>query len=157
MTHQELEREAEEQLRGILAAETGDFRIVQREAIAADYPDALRRISDHFFSILDPGTDLTVFFDPQGAISGWRDDGRKGAHTSIAVYSDALLKAICRELDLSADARLGEVKSVVLPPVGWTHQATVFTQRIAGASDVFRVWVDPIGLRIIQCLYGAGQ
>jgi hypothetical protein len=132
-------------------------RTVHMEQEAGYFPDVKRRVSDHKFSVLAPSTDLVVFFDSGGQLLGWRDDGRKGTAVSVPVFPDRLRTAVVAELELDPQAWLGEVKSVVLPPVGWTHEAVVFLKKIPEADDVLRVWVDPIDLRIIQCLKGAGR
>jgi hypothetical protein len=157
MTDQELETQARNLLERTLTDAPSGRRLVQRDSVADSYPGEHRRISDHFFSVLNQGSDVTVFFDTAGQVSGWRDDGRRGTMMALEPNREALLAAVRSELELTGEAWLGEVKPVVLPPAGWTHQAVVFTRRSPGRGDVVRVWVDPQNLRIIQCLYGAGQ
>ena len=157
MTDQELETQARDVLERALKDASDGRRLVQRDSVADTYPGEHRRLSDHFFSVLSQGSEITVFFDTAGQVAGWRDDGRKGTMVALEPNRETLLAAVRSELELTGEAWLGEVKSVVLPPVGWTHQAIVFTRRLPEPGDVVRVWVDPQNLRIIQCLYGAGR
>jgi hypothetical protein len=157
MNEQDLETKARELLARVLKDAPEGYRLVQRDLVVDNYPNSFRSMSDHFFSVLNPGTDLVVFFDTQGNVTGWRDDGRKGAQMTIPIHREGLLEAIRSELELTKEAWLGEVKLVVLPPTGWTHHAVVFTKKIPGDDDILRVWVDPLTKRIIQCLYGAAK
>ncbi len=157
MSETELERKAAERLRAELDPAAGDLRVVQREAIAGEFPDIKRRVSDHTFSVLARGADIVVFFDGQGKLQGWRDEGRKGSSSAVPPPADSepLRKAVVEELELPPGTRLGKVSAVVLPPAGWTLQVTVFPVASPRAEQVIRLWVDPRSLNVIQCLYGA--
>lgn len=155
MNEQELESRARQLLVRMLPDAPAGQRLLQRDSESDEYPELTRTISDHFFSILNPGTDITVFFDAQGTIAGWRDHGRRGVAVSAISPRESLLAAVKNELQLSQEAWLGDVKPALFPPSGWTTQAVVFTRRAPGEQDIVRVWVDPSTLRIIQCLYGA--
>ncbi len=158
MNEQDLETKARELLARVLKDAPEGYRLVQRDLVVDNYPNSFRSMADHFFSVLNPGTDLVVFFDAQGATSPvGGTTGARRAQMTMPIHREALLEAIRSELELTKEAWLGEVKLVVLPPTGWTHQAVVFTKKIPGDEDVLRVWVDPLNKRIIQCLYGAAK
>ena len=117
-------------------------------------PEFFLNLSVHELHVLGRGPDIIVFFDVDGKIIGWRDDGRKGTELPRWINRDVFLKAVISELDLPKETRLGNFDAVELPPVGWTYQAVLFLAPIPEPDQILRVWVSPENLRVIQCLYG---
>ena len=116
-------------------------------------PSILCNISRHELHVLERSTDIIVFFDSDGNVIGWRDDGRTGAEMPAWVDRDSFLNAVVNELDLPEETRLGQLQPVELPPLGWTHGAVLFLKTVPQPEDILRVWASPDTLRVIQCLY----
>lgn len=128
-------------------------RVVYADAQVQWNADVLYSLSRNKLAVLGRSTDIIVFFDAAGDVLGWRDDGRKGAEWAAPVSDDAFASAVTAELGLPADARLGRLRPIQLPPIGWTHEGVIFLKPIPTGQDTLRVWVNPQNLRIIQCLY----
>ncbi len=155
MTESELERCALAEVEARVQADgPPQPRVLQVHAEAEWVSELFRRLSVHEFHVLGRGPDLVVFFDDQGKITGWRDDGRRGTEQPAWVDREGFLKAVVGELGLPKATRLGRLEPVELPPLGWTHQAVLFLARIPEENQVLRVWASPENLRVIQCLSG---
>ncbi len=137
-----------------LGAEPADRRIVHCEAEQHWSPEMLRNLSEHELHVLARAADIVVFFDAAGNEIGWRDDGRTGAPQPLWIDRDVFLQIVVAELGLPRDTRLGGLVPRELPPLGWTHEGVLFLKPDPGPADVLRVWVDPVGMRVIQCLAG---
>jgi len=116
-------------------------------------PGLLLNLSDHKLHVLGRSHDIVVFFDPEGRVIGWRDDGRRGTEKPAIVERDAFLRVMIKDLDLPPDTRLGRLEPAELPPVGWTHEAILFLKPVPEPEDILRIWVSPETLSVIQCLY----
>jgi len=132
-------------------------RVQHRSGEETWFPNMLEHFSEHVLHVLELGGDVVVFFDAAGAITGWRDEGRRGAEKPAWIDRDAFLRVVRDELQLPATATLGKLEPAELPPVGWTHEAIIFLKPMPGDRDVLRAWVSPADLRVIQCLYGGPE
>jgi len=129
-------------------------RVVHSQA--CDHWDAitLQSVSHHELSVLGRSSDIVVFFDEAGNVVGWRDDGRTGTRRPTPTGREAFRQAVVAELNLPRETRLGRLRAVRLPPVGWTHEGVLLLSRLPAPRDVLRVWARPGDLKVIQCLYG---
>lgn len=131
-----------------------ESRVVHCESETDWYPDLLRNLSEHRLNVLSRGADVIVFFDEDGNEIGWRDDGRTGTEIPHLIDRESFRTHVVRELDLPETAVLGRLRPIRLPPVGWTHEGVLFLSKTAQPDQVVRVWMDPEGHRVIQCLFG---
>lgn len=154
MTQDELKNRAVQIIDRALKKDAPERRIVHRSQDAAFFADVQRSISDHKLAVLTRGGDFIVYFDAQGKIAGWRDEGRQGVQTRTPPPSPVgpLRDAIVGELELPSSAVLGTVRAAALPLAGWTWEVIVFPRPDCQASDVLKVWVDPEDMRVIQVL-----
>jgi hypothetical protein len=155
MSPEQLDQRALQFLERLLAEAPAGKRIVKGEQSVIWAPDVKRNVYDQFYSVLTPGTDIAVFLNLEGKVTGWRDDGRAGATYELKVDRDVLLTKAREELDLPADSSLGEARTAQLHPAGWTWYGVIFTAKIPTQEQVVKVWMDPLRMRIIQCLFGA--
>ncbi|MHC5109031.1 MAG: hypothetical protein ACYTHJ_04040 [Planctomycetota bacterium] len=154
MKETELEQMACDEVRRAIAGNVEGARIVHCEAEAAWDSAEFRTRSDHRLHVLAPGPDIVLFYDDDDEFQGWRDEGRKGAGIAHAIDPELLRQIVINELDLSQDAQLGEAIPSELPPLGWTHEALLYTSPLRQAESAIRAWVDPGSFKIIQCIYG---
>jgi hypothetical protein len=154
MSAQDLQERSRAEIEQALDHEPADRRIVHCEADEQWSAELLRRVSEHNLTVLARSADLVVFFDADGREIGWRDEGRTGATGPRWIGRDVFLQIVMAELELPPDVRLGNLTPRELPPLGWTHEGVLFLKPAPSAADVLRVWVDPVGLRVIQCLAG---
>jgi hypothetical protein len=116
-------------------------------------PDMMCSLSEYEFHVLGRSADIIVYFDPDGNMVGWRDDGRKGSEEPGVVDEQGFLEAMIQRLELPMETRLSRLRPVELPPIGWTHEGILFLSPVPEPEDILRVWVDPMTLRVIQILY----
>ncbi|MDP3000602.1 MAG: hypothetical protein Q8N47_24170 [Bryobacterales bacterium] len=154
MTEDQLEQQARQVLDRALKDAPAGREVLHVDEQTGYYSDVRRRISDHKFVVLANSDDMVVFFNRQGKFIGWRDDGRKGTSVEAPVDREALFRAIRDELELPKTAVLSRAQPRLLPPVGWTQEAIVFLEPAPAPDQVLHVWVNPLTLRVIQCLYG---
>jgi hypothetical protein len=128
-------------------------RVVLCDKEAEWDPDLLLNVSDITLHVLGRSSDMIVFFDHEGKVIGWRDDGQQGTEKPTLVDRAFFLRAMIEELDLPPETRLGRLGPAELPPVGWTHEAVLFLNPVPQPEDILRVWVSPETLSVIQCLY----
>lgn len=128
--------------------------VIAEDSLTEWNADLLCNLSEHDLHVLGRGPDIVVFFDNNGKVTGWRDDGRKGTEMPRWIDRDLFLKVVVSELDLPKETQLGNFDAVELPPVGWTYQAVLFLTPVPQPDQILRVWVSPENLRVIQCLYG---
>ena len=117
-------------------------------------PDLLRTISSHDLHVLGREPDIIVYFDTEGRVTGWRDDGRRGSEVPAWIERQDFLNAVMSELGLPPQTQLGALEPVELPPLGWMHQAVLFLAPVPTDDQIVRVWVSPENLKVVQCLYG---
>ncbi|MEZ4454923.1 MAG: hypothetical protein R2882_00025, partial [Gemmatimonadales bacterium] len=108
------------------AAGIRDARIVSGPVTTEEWPSIGRQVEVTSGSVLRPAAPIAVFFDPDGRVAGWRDHGRRGAGAKPTADPTGLREAIVRELGLGAATRLGGVRPVLLPPLGWTLEVGLF-------------------------------
>lgn len=155
MTDSEQQAEAVEAIkRRVTADGLPEPRVIAARSTAEWNAELLRTLADHELHVLSRAADIIVYFDHKGHIVGWRDDGRKGTERPAVVPKDMFLKAMIEELGLPEDTQLGRLRQAELPPLGWTHEAALFLRSPPRPEDILRVWVSPVRLRVIQCLYG---
>jgi len=142
-----------------LVADSGPngTRVVYCEVNTQWFPDMLRMISQHRLHVLAPAADMVVFFDKAGAMLGWRDDGRLGVEAAVPADEKALMQSVRDELGLPSSARMGKVAPRQLPPLGWTHQATIFFGLGTRPEFMARAWIAPQTLGVIQYLRETGE
>ncbi len=117
-------------------------------------PPVLRNISTHRINILSRMPDIIVFFNVEGQVTGWRDDGCRGAEKPSWMDPNAFLQVVVKRLDLPEETKLGSLQVKELPPLGWTYEGILFPKALSEPEEIMRVWVSPSDLRIIQVLYG---
>ena len=154
MNEKELQRKAVAEIERCLTAGPTEPRVVHCGSESAWNAALLCALSQHKLHVLARGGDIVVFFDAEGNEIGWRDDGRTGAAQPRWLDREWFRQFVVRELDLPPQTRLGQLRPVVLPPVGWTHEGVLIVPPGLSARDVFRVWVDPDSNRVVQCLRG---
>lgn len=97
--------------------------------------------------------DISVFFDRLGRITGWRDEGRFGGDSPPAADPTGVLEAVVAELGLGSATRLGRVRAVLLPPIGWTIEAGLFPGPLPDPAPAIAVWLNPGTKKVIQCRF----
>jgi len=115
----------------------------------------LRDISRNRINILGPMPDILVFFNTEGKMTGWRDEGCQGTEKPSWMDSNAFLRIMIEKLDLPEETRLSFFQVKKLPPLGWTYEGILFLNSTPEPEEILRVWVSPRDLRIIQVLYGS--
>jgi hypothetical protein len=128
-------------------------RVIHTNTESEWNPIMLRNLAEHEINVLGLSTDIVVFFDENGNLIGWRDDGRKGAAQSTIVDQQAFLQAVITELELPKETKLSRLRAVELPPLGWTQEGVLFLKPVPQPGDILRVWTNPNDLKVIQCLY----
>lgn len=96
---------------------------------------------------------ITVYFDERARVVGWRDHGRSGSSEQPEANPAGVREAVMRELDLGSGTRIGTVRVVLLPPLGWTLEVGVFPGPEAFPTRAVRLWLEPGSLRIIQARF----
>ncbi len=114
----------------------------------------LRTTAEHRLHVLAPGDDVVFFYDANGRFVGWRDDGRVGTPDARSIDPKTLRDIVVNELELPRETWLATGQPRKLPPVGWTHEATLYTRLTPTAEHRVTAWVDPARFRVIQCWYG---
>ena len=154
MTPEELRDKAVSEVSAHVGDGPSEPRVLHCEAESEWNESLLRTTSEHKLHVLSRAPDMVIFFDSAGREVGWRDDGRTGTARPRPYAQDALRDMIRVELELDRDARIASVKTIELPPLGWTHEALVHLAAVPRPDQVIRVWVSPEDYRVIQCLYG---
>jgi len=139
------------------AAGIRDARVVPGRVSTEPWPSIGREVEVTSGSALRPAAPIVVFFDPLGQLIGWRDRGRQGAGAKPAADPDGIREAVVRELGLGPATRLGGVRAVLLPPLGWTLEVGLFPAPLPQPARAIRVWLDPASRRVIQCLFEAEE
>jgi len=155
MKEEELQTKAIDEIKKrTLEAGPQDPRVVHCWTDTNWEPLILRNISRHQINILDRMPDIIVFFNPEGKVTGWRDEDCKGTEKPSWMDSNVFLRIMIEKLDLPGGTRLGSFQVKELPPLGWTYEGVLFLSPNPEPEEVLRAWVSPKDLRIIQVLYG---
>jgi hypothetical protein len=157
MSGQTFEERSVAEIERALGHEPADRRVVHCEGDEEWSPQLLRKLSEHTLNVLTRSADIVIFFDADGHEIGWRDEGRRGAARPMWIDRELFLSIVVAELQLPRDTRLGSLMPRELPPLGWTHEGVLFLKSTPTPTDVWRVWVDPVHMGVIQCLAGPAE
>ena len=153
MQQEELKQRATEHLRTRVGGHLPpDSQLVHRDETYEWDQYLLRQVSQHEYNLLTRGADLIMYFNHDGELIGWRDDGRKGSTWPAVIDREAFLDSVIAELDLEKGTRLGQLEPRKLSPLGWTHQGVLFEPGRPHQENVIKVWAEPETLKVIQWL-----
>lgn len=146
-----------EELAGRLAAAGREARITMGRTTVERWGSIGQAVEVREGTALVEAPPITVYFDQRGRIVGWLDHGRSGSSDQPDAGPAGVREAVIRELDLGPGTRIGTVRVVLLPPVGWTLEVGVFPGPEAFPARAVRVWLEPGSLRIIQARFDPSE